>query len=74
MGVGWRMLGKRFRRRPLEPAEERELAEAAIPVLGKYGGGFLEKWGAEISLGIVAFGLWDRTQIPDPAPPEQLTP
>lgn len=69
VGVGWRMLGKRFRLRPLEREEERELAEAAIPVLAKYGGGFLEKWGAEISFGIVAVGLWDRTRLPaDPAP------
>jgi hypothetical protein len=65
LGTSWRLLGGRFRRRPLDPLEERQLAEAAIPVLSKYGGGFLEQWGAELSLGIVAIGLWDSTRIPD---------
>jgi hypothetical protein len=66
LGTTWKIIGERFRRRPLTSSEERELAEAAIPVLTKYGGGFLEQYGAEISLGIVAIGLWDGTKLPEP--------
>jgi hypothetical protein len=63
LGAAWRMMGVRMRRRPLTAAEELELAEAAHPVMQKYGGGALEKWGAEIALAFTVWGLWEATEI-----------
>jgi hypothetical protein len=63
VGVGWRVLGGMMHRRPLTDTEQLELAEAAIPVLQKYGGG-LAKWAIEINLAFVVYGLWITTEIP----------
>jgi len=68
LGVAWRIAGSRLNRRPLTPGEERELAEASVPLMRKYGGGFLEQYGAEIAFGMVVWGLWERTRVPDPDP------
>jgi len=70
LSMGWRMAGARLRRRPLTDSEARELARAAHPVLAKYGGAALEQWGAEITLAITLFGLWDLTALPQEAAPE----
>lgn len=72
-GALWRVVGSRLNRRPLSASEELELAEAAHPVMLKYGGGALDKWGAEIGLGITLWGLWESTAVdPDPQlPPDQ---
>ena len=70
LGLMWRAACERVGRRPLTQDEARELAEAVVPVANKYGGGFLDKWGAEITLGMVAWGLWDRTAIVEQPTPE----
>lgn len=62
--MGWRMVGARLRRRPLAPPEAEQLARAAHPVLAKYGGSAFEAWGAEITLAVTVFGLWQMTEIP----------
>jgi len=64
LGAAWRMLGTRLRRRPLTESEESELAAAAHPVLAKYGGGALDKYGAELALAFTVWGLWESTEIP----------
>ncbi len=64
LGVLWRLAGARMNRRPLLPNEERELSEAAVPVMRKYGAGFLDQWGAEIGLAFVVLGLWEKTKLP----------
>lgn len=63
LGVAWRLAGSRLNRRPLSSEEELELATAAVPVMRRYGGDFLERWGAEITLGVVVVGLWQRTRV-----------
>lgn len=63
----WKMLGPRLNRRPLQAEEAREIATAAIPVMNKYGASFLDEWGAELTLGMVLLGTWERTALP-PAP------
>lgn len=62
--MGWRMVGARLRRRPLAPPEAEQLARAAHPVLAKYGGSAFEAWGAEITLAVTVFGLWQMTELP----------
>lgn len=64
LSVGWRMVAARLRRRALTPAESLELAAAAHPVAVKYGAGALDKWGAEIGLGLTLWGLWEVTALP----------
>lgn len=68
--VAWHTIAGRFGRRDLADGEARQLAEASIPVMRKYGGGFLEQYGAEITLAITVWGLWGAT-APAPAPAEQ---
>lgn len=68
-GVAWRVLGGRFRRRPLERDEERQLAEVVVPVLTKYGLTD-NRWAEEISLGMVLAGLWIATEVPAEPEPE----
>ena len=63
-GVLWKIAARRFNRRELTPQEQNDLAEAAIPVLNKYGGGLFEQWSAEITLGIVVVALWEGTALP----------
>jgi hypothetical protein len=71
LGTLWRIAGERFRRRPLSAEEERELAEASIPVLRKYGAA-LDPWALEINLVIVLYGLWISTEMPKPEKPKGL--
>lgn len=71
MGIAWRLMGSRMNRRPLSSEEQQELALAAIPMMRKYGGGFLEEWGAEITFIMVVLGLWERTKQ-EPAPGSAL--
>jgi hypothetical protein len=63
--AAWKLLGKRLHRRPLEDAEARELAAAAIPVMNKYGGDLAQKYGAELALCVTVWGLWDITALPE---------
>jgi len=66
-GVLWKIAARRFNRRELTPDEQNDLAEAAIPVLNKYGGQLFEQWSAEITLVIVVASLWEGTELPKPA-------
>ena len=69
LSFAWGAMCERVRHRPLEEAEAKELASAVIPVANKYGGGFLDKWSAEITLVLVCWGLWENTALPEaPAP------
>lgn len=64
----WRVLACRFGgRRPLTTPEGREIAEAAAPVLAKYLGPAVERYGAEFALAMTVWGLWELT-APPPAP------
>lgn len=67
LGTAWRIVGLRLQRRPLTDAEEYELAQAAHPILVKYGA-LSGRWAAEVNLGVTLFGLWLTTEIPPPAP------
>lgn len=61
--IVWGLVARRFNRAPLEAEESVELARAALPVLVKYGAGELEKWGAEIGLGLTVLGLWNAKEL-----------
>lgn len=65
--VAWQLLAKRFQRETLTDDEANGLAAAAIPVIRKYAGPELEKWGPEIGLGLVVVVLWESKAIRDTA-------
>ena len=66
--LAWGLAGARLRRRPLTDSESLQLAQAAHPVLAKYGFGTLDKYAPEITLGMTLLGLWQATELP-PEPP-----
>lgn len=62
--LAWGLAGERLRRRPLTDEEALQLAQATHPVLVKYGFGALDKYAAEITLGMTLLGLWQATALP----------
>jgi len=72
VGTVWEIAGGRLRRRPLTGPEAQQLARVAHPVLAKYAGNAFNEWGAEIALGMVLVGLWNRTALPPEPKTDQL--